>query len=543
MPSAVTAVFGADSRPMEAEYAKMETAAKRFGKTLSDMNAEENAQMLRNSQALKQLIAERKAAKSNLSADATAFALRVQQEAALAREAVKVESTTAKIVKNAGGLNLIIRETLVVMREIGRGNWSRIPGSLSLIAQGFAQFKKIPLALLGAWALAIGGIVASFFIFYHRVKALTEALRTSLESAFNPDHIAKYLQKANILAQLEKDIAENARSVKEAHDGVEASLDRQLDITKDNLAYQQQLLEIQKQNALAQARTPFEREQIEKQFSKKMLDLKKQERDADVKKMQDEVKQLGGPDGQIAKTKAEIKRLTEGDFVTEARDSQILKQRQEASAAYDEYRKQLLPGQEDKREFTQEKDRKILDDFQKKQDKFNRMIDEKNPAAGIFTVTETDRARADAARQRLNNSSSTQKAANDWEDSKDGRDRARQRVKELEDKVRADEKRLAELGPRGGGAIEDAVKRNLEKDKQDLALEKERLNRTDNPGAHERGYGLNAQQRLGAYAATPFDFRRMENAAVETAHNTRTLANPSRPAPGKQTAKVGGLYA
>src|SRR6185312_2586796 len=132
---------------------------------------------------------------------------------------------------------------------------------------------------------------------------------------------------------------------------------------------------------------------------------------------------------------------------------------------------------------------------------------------------------------------------NEWMDAKDDRERARARVKELEDKVKAEEKRLAELGPRGGGVIEDTMKRNLEKDKQDLQLEKARLGRTDTPGAHERGYGLNSQQRLGAYSATPFDFRRIENATVETAKNTRMLATPPRPAPGKQPAKIGGMYA
>jgi hypothetical protein len=587
MPSAVTAVFGGDSRPMEAEYAKMETRAKRFGKTLSDLNAEENAQLLRNSAALKKLIAERKAAADelsryvssssqsgfgpnprsgmaaddaawqrkyaeakmakagarNLGADAGAFALRVRQEAALATEAAKVESLAAKTVKHAGGLNLIIRETLVVFREIGRGNWTRVPGSLSLIAQGFSQLKGIPLALMGAWAVAIGGIVASFFIFYHRVKSLTEALRTTLESTFNPDHIARYLQKVEILNELQKDVAETARQVKEAHDGVESSLDRQLDLTKDNISYQQQLLEIQKQNELAQARTPFEREQIEKRYSEKSIKLKKEERDAEVKKMQDEVRQLGGPNGEIAKTNAEIKRLTEGDFVSAPRDEQILKQRQEASAAYDDYRKQLVPGARDSREFSMDKDRKIIDAFNKKKSKYNKLVDENSLDASLFMITDTDRAKADAARQRLSNSTTTQQSLNAWTDAKGDRDRARARVKELEDKVKAEEKRLAELGPRGGGVIEDAIKRNLEKDKQDLALEKARLARTDNPGAHERGYGLNAQQRLGAYAATPFDFRKMENAAVETARNTGALAHPPRPAPGKQPARVGGLYA
>lgn len=66
MPNAVTAIFGADSTPMSAEFAKNEVVVRRFGKTLSDVNAAENAQMLANSAALKQLIAERAVAKDEL---------------------------------------------------------------------------------------------------------------------------------------------------------------------------------------------------------------------------------------------------------------------------------------------------------------------------------------------------------------------------------------------------------------------------------------------------------------------------------------------
>ena len=51
---------------MSAEFAKAEVIAKRFGKTMADVRAEENAQILKNSAALKQLNAERMAAKTEL---------------------------------------------------------------------------------------------------------------------------------------------------------------------------------------------------------------------------------------------------------------------------------------------------------------------------------------------------------------------------------------------------------------------------------------------------------------------------------------------
>src|ERR1017187_7699547 len=37
----------------------------------------------------------------------------------------------------------IMRESLVILREMGRGNWARIPGSISLLAQYMGVFSKI----------------------------------------------------------------------------------------------------------------------------------------------------------------------------------------------------------------------------------------------------------------------------------------------------------------------------------------------------------------------------------------------------------------
>ena len=42
-----------------------------------------------------------------------------------------------------GGQSGMIREAIVIMREIGRGNWARVPGSISLMLQYMGAFSKI----------------------------------------------------------------------------------------------------------------------------------------------------------------------------------------------------------------------------------------------------------------------------------------------------------------------------------------------------------------------------------------------------------------
>src|ERR1035441_4424335 len=45
--------------------------------------------------------------------------------------------------KSGSGSSGMIRESMVIMREIGRGNWARVPGSISLMLQYMGAFSKI----------------------------------------------------------------------------------------------------------------------------------------------------------------------------------------------------------------------------------------------------------------------------------------------------------------------------------------------------------------------------------------------------------------
>jgi hypothetical protein len=293
-----------------------------------------------------------------------------QRVAAKEAEAVAVIATEGKIagaiektVTRSAGLNLILRETLVVAREIGRGNWSRIPGSLSLIAQGFSQLKQISLLTLGAWGLAIAGIVGSVFIYLHRLKQLASDLSTTIASTFKPEHLAGYQSRLETLNELHKDVADSVRSIQEAHDSVTDSIQRELDLTRSQISFERELLEARKANELAAVKNPAEREAIEKKYSALILANKKKERDAAVKSMQEEAEQLPA---EIQKQQDEVKKLTEGDYTTSGVDAEILRKRRDASDAADEYFKQLPEGEKDNREHSADKDRALISKLEQK---------------------------------------------------------------------------------------------------------------------------------------------------------------------------------
>ena len=366
------------------------------------------------------------------------------------------------------------------------------------IALATAKVQWLPVAMVVGSIAAIAG---AFYIFHRRVMSLAKDMIGPWREAFNPDHIAKYLQKTATLEQLQKNVTDEVRRTREAYDSVVSAMDRQLAITKDRISFERELLEIQKENELAAQKNPVLREGIEKKYSALILANKKEERDAELQHKKDIAAQLPG---EINAAKSEISKLIGGNYFTDEHDRQILESRRASSAVYDEYRKQLKPGEKDKRDFSADKDRELISRLQAEE---GRVSMDRDSLTGTYTthhLSDEQKQRLADAQERLEKSATTQQSVNSWEDAKDDRDRARQQVKELEDKVTADEKRLAELGNSKQGDIADTARRNLAADKNDLRLEQERLKRVDagHPlGARE----VTARERvgLGAVGSNP----------------------------------------
>lgn len=100
------------------------------------------------------------------------------------REAENIAQTTGgnierNLESGAGGLkNLassgVLREFLVLMREISRGNWSRVPGSLSILVQRLDLLKYL-LTPLAALFFGVAAAVAFLAFGLNKAAAATEA--------------------------------------------------------------------------------------------------------------------------------------------------------------------------------------------------------------------------------------------------------------------------------------------------------------------------------------------------------------------------------
>ena len=127
-----------------------------------------------------------------------------------------IGSGAAKAGKHVGGLNLVIRESLVVLREIGRGNWARVPGSVSLIVQGFAQLKKVSMLSLGVWG---AGIATAAYLIYERffnLKKLIKELSFDVSSInIGSTYIPKLQRHINAAANAQRELNDEIRKTVE----------------------------------------------------------------------------------------------------------------------------------------------------------------------------------------------------------------------------------------------------------------------------------------------------------------------------------------
>jgi hypothetical protein len=112
-------------------------------------------------------------------------------------------------------LNGVLRETLVIFREIGRGNWARVPGSFSLILQYAGVLKYLLNPLVGSVALIGGGI----YMWSRHLKNSAEEAYKFSESLTEVK--GKFEQQAAAIKQESDNLRTAAKSAEEFHHWLE----------------------------------------------------------------------------------------------------------------------------------------------------------------------------------------------------------------------------------------------------------------------------------------------------------------------------------
>jgi hypothetical protein len=176
------------------------------------------------------------------------------------------------------------RELLVLVREIGRGDFKRAAGSFTLLLQNLGAMSL----LMNPITAAVIGLGAGIFAAWKFSTALVEKLSGLKVPDFNPEHIAKHLQKINQAAEAQKEINREVRKTEELYDSAAKSAERFAGVLKEHFDHQRKMNTLAMDNELALAKTEQERQAIRKKYSDQELAINARERAEEVRnKMQE----------------------------------------------------------------------------------------------------------------------------------------------------------------------------------------------------------------------------------------------------------------
>ena len=97
----------------------------------------------------------------------------------------------------SGGMNsTAMREMVTIAREASRGNWSRIPGSLSILLQSLGKLGTIARLAVNPATAAIGGAAAGVYGVYRMGYNATQTLRQANDLGFSAAGYQGFLMQA-----------------------------------------------------------------------------------------------------------------------------------------------------------------------------------------------------------------------------------------------------------------------------------------------------------------------------------------------------------
>lgn len=182
-----------------------------------------------------------------------------------------------------------IREMIVLLREMSRGNWSRVPGSLSILLQrggAIGGIMKVLTSALGMIAGVITGIGIGAFAAYKLVGNLAEKLAGLKLPEFHPEYIATHLQKAFQVLEIQKQINKEIERAVELYGSAASAAKRVEDQTKEQFGHIRKMNEYQEEKELKLADTEEEKMAVRLKYANIGLQTDKEERNAQIRNKQ-----------------------------------------------------------------------------------------------------------------------------------------------------------------------------------------------------------------------------------------------------------------
>jgi hypothetical protein len=473
-------------------------------------------------------------------AKATAAAATAERVAAQARLAslTSTAAAAAHVANNmkmahAAGLNFTVasREALVILREIGRGNWARVPGSISIMAQNLGLgLIKVLTSVPGLVVIAAGAI--GYFTLKH-IKTLNEQL----------DRTAKLMSEA---------FGDRSKSNAEAFkDSARAAADfnswlQKLGISYDDLAQKTDL-------ELAKLREQF---QLMRELARLKGSSDTDERAAEQKQRREELALL---ETNLKKAKEQV----EADKKTAAAANEDAFTGKDA---LDRKARLLdMPSQMADVEKNIPKFKEFVEQLQTKVDSMNEdsvnAIRLSNRESIFGLDPQQLRAAEDAAKAK--NADTMMAVGPKGQEIQISLNQAIQELKSyqaLKTSLPQEQARLEQVQRSLEDAQKEAKSRGETDSKAVETLTKERDSLQGQIALHEKydpllnaaanerqqaknmSGGMNADQKVGAYSAVPSDLAKLVKHVAKIESNTAHLNPPAHPPVGKEKPSYGGIH-
>ena len=401
-------------------------------------------------------------------------AAKLQKEMEKIKELAKKTGRDIKVNLNAGAgpeghfKAGAMREAMVMVRELARGDMKRFSSSATIFAQQMGLVKYALNPVVGIVAGLVAGIAAG----YKLTTLLIDKLTGLKMPDWNPQYIAKHLQRQGQVAEAQREINEQVEKSARLYNSAANQAERLADVTKEHYQHMRKMYELQEEMELKQARSEREKSNIRTKYAITGLNLNEQERAEMIR--QAEAKQRAMAD------EAEKKRLEAASILTSmpsaAADQQNLKRLQEAAAGAQKLKSEDLANRGGGLIFKEHAGREAVD---------------------VATLGLNHAALLKAEKDRKEELDRRISAANEFEDQVHGRDIRRKRAEELNKEAGTTAADAAKLALE----IQNQKGRNRQKsieEKQEATAKLDAENAHKNKMMHGH---VNALQQVGAYAA------------------------------------------
>ncbi len=541
MPSAVTAVFGADSTPLAAELARVEAMAARGAKNITSKVAEGSRTgllgMMRSMAMIGKELAEgksisirhgstfireiaeqfignsseRKGAERIIADAYSEMALGAEQKAvASVRKAQTSEMAfAADVQETEATLNAAIadREKAQSAELCAIATRQKAIAATQAAEAAEAEAVATGSAAVGTGLFSAGLAIAALaagVVYEHiwGVKSVLEELSMKTPD-LKDDYIPLLKRHINDARNAQREVTLEVNKTVTAYNSAAEAAKRTADNTKEHYSHLKKMLDLQKQTELDRAYNPSQKEAIEKKYSDLELKLQRDQQNEQLANKYSERTNL------LLESRTKLAQANAIHVRTKEEDSEMLSQfNQNASAA-----EAFLKGGGRWEEF-------------KKQ----AAIQLGGASEELINQTEAGGMASANAMIKKRNDISNEVAGND-------------EIRKTKEDLLKQAATAAGTAAKLGLEIPNDVKNNATANADSAAEAAAKLaeEKAKDLKTGEKGFGnLTSAQRLGAYAATPPDFKVQTALLQQIARNTGAHPNPMAP-PGARPTSYGGV--